>query len=130
MAEGHRSPVVPVLLFSVVCTAATWFVLRITGHGFAWPFSVVLAWFTLISLVLLSWQERAWGADARPFIRRFMGGLVIKLIVSLALLFLLIRLVPATMASALASAFALLYLAFLGFNTAWLVGRMRSVPRG
>lgn len=129
MAEGHRSPVLPVLLFSAVCVAATWGALAITGHTFSWPFAVILAWFAGISLVLLSWQERAWGPNVQPFIRRFMGGLVIKLLVSLALLFILINAVPAGTATPLAAAFALLYLAFLGFSTAWLVARMRSAPK-
>jgi len=129
MFEGHRSPVLPVLLFSAVCTAATWFALRVTGYAFSWPFAAVLGWFAIISLVLLSWQERAWGTDVRPFIRRFMVGLVVKLLASLVLLFVLIRVVPQTMAAPLATAFALLYLVFLAFGTAWLIGRMRSVPR-
>lgn len=65
----------------------------------------------------------------RPFIRRFMGGLVIKLLASLVLFFVLMKVVPAAMAAPLVAAFALLYLAFLGFGTAWLVGRMRSLPK-
>ncbi|MEO8591577.1 MAG: hypothetical protein ABI432_19505 [Flavobacteriales bacterium] len=129
MTEGHRSPVLPVLVFSTICTAATWLALRITGYALSWPFAVVLVWFALISLVLLSWQERAWGADVQPFVRRFMAGLVIKLLASLALLFILVKTVPKPVAAPLVASFALLYLAFLGFSTAWLIGRMRSVPR-
>lgn len=99
------------------------------GHAFTWPYVVILGWFAVISLVLLSWQERAWGPDVRPFIRRFMGGLVIKLLASLVLFFVLMKIVPGTITAPLAAAFALLYLAFLGFGTTWLVGRMRSLPK-
>ena len=128
MVEG-RPPVVPVLLFSAACAVVTAVVLHFAGHPFTWPFAVVLGWFTLISLLLLTWQERALGPDVQPFIRRFMGGLVLKLLISLVLLIVLVKVVRVTPVAPLAATFALLYFAFLTFSTVRLAGLLRRSKR-
>lgn len=104
-------------------------VLHLTDRPFSWPFAAMLAWFATVTLGLLSWQERAWGPAVQPFIRRFMGGMVLKLLGSMVLLFVLVRSIPEAMVREVASTFLLLYLAYLAFTTIWLVGRMRSIPR-
>ena len=129
MEQSRRNAVLPVLLFGLLCTGVTWYVLHLFSVAFTWPFVVILVWFTLVTLALLLWQERAVGADLRPFMRRFMAGLVVKLLGSMVLLFLLIQVAPAGSTRALAAAFALLYLAYLGFGTARLIGRMRNQVR-
>ena len=58
-----------------------------------------------------------------------MTGLVLKMLVSLFLLLGIVFLVPRDLALPLALSFALLYLAFLGFSTARLVGMSRHLPR-
>ncbi|MBK7085615.1 MAG: hypothetical protein IPH53_13520 [Flavobacteriales bacterium] len=126
MAKSRRTAVLPVLLFSVLCTGVTWYTLRLLSVVLTWPFAVMLVWFATVTLALLLWQERAVGADLRPFMRRFMAGLVIKLLGSLVLLFVLMRLVPTESAKPMAVSFALLYLAYLSFGTARLVGSMRQ----
>lgn len=128
MPEG-RSPVLPVLLFSAACCAVTALVLHLVGQPFTWPFAVVLAWFTLITLILLTWQERSLGDDVRPFIRRFMGGLVLKLLISLLVLAILVKAVDTTPLRALAGTFVLLYFAFLVFSTIRLAGQLRRIKK-
>lgn len=129
MAEDQGSPVLPVLLFSAVCAVITAGALHFFGIPFTWPYAVVLCWFTLVSLLLLTWQERALGPDVQPFIRRFMGGMVLKLLVSLVLLIILVKVVQGVDAKPLSSTFALLYFAFLTFSTIRLAGRLRSTKR-
>ncbi|MBL7939695.1 MAG: hypothetical protein JNL43_10075 [Flavobacteriales bacterium] len=117
------------LLFSAMCAVVTAGTLRLLGVPFTWPYALVLAWFTLVSLLLLSWQEKALGPDVRVFIRRFMGGMVLKLLVSLVLLIILVKAVRGVDPKPLSSTFALLYFAYLAFTTARLAGRLRSIQR-
>lgn len=121
-----RSPVIPVLLFCALCWATTWFCLHYMGSAFTWPYGVALAWFSILTLVLHLWQERAAPSDIKGFIRRFMAGLVLKLLLSLLLLGIVLRtLPPAEPRSPFVLAFALLYLAFLGFSTTRLVNILK-----
>ncbi len=122
-----RSPLFPVLLFSTVCWATTWFCVHWSGWSFTWPYAVVLTWFTLLTLALHLWQERAAPSDIKGFIRRFMAGLILKLLLSLLVLALLLhKLPPGGERTPFVMAFALLYLAFLGFSTARLVGILKQ----
>ncbi len=129
MAEDQRSPVLPVLLFSAGCAVITAVGFRSLGLPFTWPYAFVLCWFTLISLLLLIWQERALGPDVQRFIRRFMGGMVLKLLLSLVLLIFLVKAVPAVHVKPLSTTFALLYFAYLAFSTIRLASRLRSILR-
>ncbi len=81
---------------------------------------MLLVYFTTITLVLLTWQERRTATDIKGFIRRFMVGMVTKLLGSLVVLFILLLLVPHEPRSPLTIAFAALYVAFLVFSTARL----------
>jgi len=114
-------------LFSGICAAATWLIFNAIDRPFIWPYAVALGWFTIISLILLTWQDRSQGPNIQPFIRRFMGGMLIKLLVSLILLFVLVKSVSKEIVSPMASTFLLLYLAYLGFSTVWLVKRIRGI---
>lgn len=120
MPQPRTSAVVPVLLFGALCAAALIFSLRLGGRPVTWPFVAVLVYFTLLSLLIHLWQEQVVGGDARRFIRRFMAGLVIKLLLSLGVVVALAMFSGAEKAP-LITAFVLLYLAFLAFGTARLV---------
>jgi F0F1-type ATP synthase assembly protein I len=129
MAQGLRAPFLPVLLFTCVCTAATWFGLRLMDLPFHWSYGLVIGYLAGFTLFLHRWQEGALHTDPKGFVRRFMTGLVLKMLISLFLLLAIVFLVPRDLALPLALTFALLYLAFLGFSTARLVGFSRDLPR-
>lgn len=120
MASARPSPVFPVLLFSALCAGALWFSLHLGDRDFSWPFISMIAYFTLLSLLLHLWQERMVHRDPRLFIRRFMGGLVLKLLLSLVVVVVLVKTSSVEKVPVI-TAFALLYLAYLGFSTARLV---------
>ncbi|MEO8069744.1 MAG: hypothetical protein ABI599_18755 [Flavobacteriales bacterium] len=126
-----RSPAFPILLFSAAVALATWFALYLSGRAFAWPHVIILGYFATISLVLHAWQEKS-ASDAKLFMRRFMTGLVVKLMLSLVLLVILVVVLPTDAVKPLTVVFVLLYLAFLGFSTARLVMLIRkpAVPTG
>ena len=97
------------------------------GLAFTWPYVAVLTWFSLVTLVLHLWQEGAAAINIQGFIRRFMAGLVIKLLLSLMLLVVVAKkLPPEVERMPFVMAFALLYLAFLGFSTARLVAVLKQ----
>ena len=107
----------------------TWCVLHFTARAFIWHHVVLLVYFTAITLVLLSWQERRAITDIKGFVRRFMLGMVIKLMGSLVLLFVLLRLAPKDITNQLTVTFALLYFAFLIFSTVRLTMILRRVSK-
>lgn len=115
-----------VILFAAACSAAVFLGLRLSGHPFTWHFGVLLGYFALVTLLLLLWQEPRAASDIKGFIRRFMGGLVLKLLGSLVLLFALVKLAPLELLRPLTITFALLYFAFLTFSTLRLTRRVRS----
>ena len=127
MARLRPSPVLPVLLFSLSCAVALWFSLYLGERTFTWPFVVMIVYFSGLSLVLHLWQERTVHVNARLFIRRFMGGLVMKLLLSLVVVVVLVK-ISAEDKVPVITAFALLYLAYLGFSTARL-GMLLKRPR-
>lgn len=120
-----RTSPVAILLFTLFCTAATWFALGALGLRFAWPYAAIATWFCAVSLLLHAWQERELAGDIKRFMRRFMAGLVLKLLASLVLAMVLMFLV-ADDRKAVMIVFVLWYLAFLGFSTARLVMLLRS----
>lgn len=126
-----RSPALPIILFSAAVALATWFTLYLSGRSFGWPYVVMLVYFASISLVLHAWQEQSAG-DAKVFMRRFMTGLVVKLMLSLVLLVVLVVVLPTDAVKPITVVFVLLYLAFLGFSTARLVMLIRktAAPSG
>jgi hypothetical protein len=106
-----------------------WFGMRAVGRPVVWQFWFILGYFGVITTVLLLWQERSAGADIKAFIRRFMAGLVIKLLLSLALLFILLRTLPHPLTSAFVVVFSLLYLGFLAFSTGRLSLLLRKLQQ-
>jgi FlaA1/EpsC-like NDP-sugar epimerase len=112
------------LLFGAACGIGMALALRLFHISFGWPFWVLLAYFTVLTALLLPWQEAA-ASETKRFIRRFMAGLVAKLLGSLAVLFVLLLVAPEELRSPVSVAFALLYLACLTFGTARLFVRLR-----
>ena len=110
------SSYVPVLVFSSVCAIGTWAGLSLTGNVFTWHFAFLLGYFTLVTIGLLFWQEGS-VKQTNMFIRRFMAGLVIKLMGSLVLLAVLLKISPDLVDKPLTVVFAILYLAYLAFST-------------
>jgi hypothetical protein len=123
-----RSLVPATVLFTLLCLGATWFALGALEQRFSWPHAVVAAWFLIVSLLLHRWQERDLSTDIRRFMRRFMTGLVLKLLASLALLALLLFLLDHDRKPFMI-VFVLWYLAFLGFSTARLVLLLKRSQR-
>ena len=117
-------PYIPLLLFSALCAIATWCGLHFTGHAFTWHFALLLGYFAIVTLGLLYWQEGSAG-QANIFIRRFMAGLVVKLMGSLILLAILVKTSPPHLTAPLGIVFACLYVAFLGYS----VVRLSKVVR-
>ncbi|MFT3884420.1 MAG: hypothetical protein QM724_03015 [Flavobacteriales bacterium] len=127
MATARRSsPVVPILVFSAICAAATFGVLTALHLPFTWHYAAVIIYLAGITLVLHHWQEGALITDPKGFVNRFMLGLVGKMLVSLVLIVAVLFLLPRPTALPLALTFAMLYLAFLGFSTVRLMGRSRG----
>lgn len=129
MTQGRRtSPLVPVLLFTVVCGACTALVVRLAGLSLHWGYGAVLIYLGGVTLLLHLWQERAMVNDPKGFVRRFMAGLMLKMFVSIVAVAVILLTLPRAQAVPLALAFALLYLAFLGFSTGRLVHLSRRQP--
>ncbi|MBV6405917.1 MAG: hypothetical protein IT228_02380 [Flavobacteriales bacterium] len=124
-----RSPVAAVLLFTLACGGATGLLLWLTGTPWHWGYAAVLVYLGGITLLLHRWQERALVEDPKGFVRRFMTGLTLKMFVSIVAVAVVLLTLPRDRAVPLALAFALLYLAFLGFSTGRLVNLSRRPPR-
>ncbi len=130
MTQGRSaSPVVPVLLFTAVCGAATALILRLAELPWHWGYAVALAFLSGTTLLLHLWQEHALVADPKGFVRRFMAGLTLKMFAGIVAVALVLVTLPRAEAVPLALAFTLLYLAFLGFGTGRLVNLSRRQPR-
>ena len=124
-----RAPfLLPLLLFSALCALATWCGVYFTGHSFTWHFTFLLTFFTLVTFGLLTWQERS-TARANIFIRRFMGGLVMKMLGSLIVFAILLKVAPAEVDKPLTVAFAGLYVAYLAFSTVRLSQVIRTAGK-
>lgn len=117
--------VIALLLFTAfvaVALVATLDLLHIPPHPI---FYAEIAFFATITYVLLTWQEAALVTDPKGFVRRFMTGLVVKMLVSLMLVLIIAFLAPRPQAIALVLGFALLYLAYLVFSVARLMMRSK-----
>ena len=119
---------VPLLVFSAACALATFGGLKALNIPFTWHFGFLLAYFMLVTFALLAWQERG-TAQTNIFIRRFMAGLVIKLMGSLIVLAILLKVSPEEVDKPLSIAFVGLYLAYLVFSTARLARVMRTAGK-
>lgn len=126
MSQGRRSPLVPTLLFALACSGLLYGTLHVIGQPFHWAYAAILAYLTLTTLALHLWQEGGPDTDPKVLMRRYMTGLVLKMMVSLVLLLIIVLASPKTLVIPLAISFALLYLAFLGFSTARLSGLTKN----
>lgn len=124
-----RTPfLLPLVLLSALAALATWGGLYACDVPFTWQFVLLLVYYPAITTALLTWQERAAG-QTNVFIRRFMGGLVMKLLASIVLGAILLKATPASADKPLLLAFAALYVTFLAFSTMRLSRVMRSTVR-
>lgn len=103
----------------------TWGALVLAELPYHPAFALTALYFTALTYVLLHWQEQAMVEDPKGFVRRFMLGLMLKMMVSLILVVCIMLLGPKQVLLPLVLSFALLYLAFLGFSTFRLVTRSR-----
>ncbi|MFZ1331148.1 MAG: hypothetical protein WAR83_03120 [Flavobacteriales bacterium] len=125
--EAHKwSFAIPLLLFSLACGGVTWVALYFAHEPFAPVQIAVLCYFATLSFILLAWQEQALVSDPKGFVRRFMLGMVLKMFISLGILFYLISILDDETEKPFAATFILLYMAFLGFTTVRLVTRLRA----
>jgi hypothetical protein len=115
----------PLVLFGALCALVTWGVVYFTANPFTWHFVFLLVFFPAITFALLSWQERS-TAQTNIFIRRFMGGLVMKLMGSLIVFAFLLKAAPPEVDRPLTVAFAGLYLIYLAYSTVRLSNIMRT----
>lgn len=129
MAPRRWSFLVPILLF----TAAMGLLLWIAFYGFQQPLGpahgIMLLWFAAITTALHLWQEHSMATDPKGFVRRFMAGLMLKMLLSLGVLVVVLIRAPKATVMPNGIAFALLYLAFLAFSTARLTGLSRKLPK-
>ena len=129
MAPRRWSFVLPIVVFAAICLVVTWLVLFALGIAFTALHGTFVAWFGLMTIGLHAWQEHAMARDPKGFVRRFMAALMLKMVLSLALLALVLITVPGTDAVPAALVFALIYLAFLTFSTVRLTKLSRK-PSG
>ncbi len=128
VASGRWSFLFPLLAFVGVCGAAMTLTLRFAAVPVTALYWGMLTFFALLTFILHTWQERVHGTDPKAFVRRFMAGLVIKMMLSLVTLLVLLITLPREHLIPVAITFALLYLAFLAFSTSRSVGLMRQRP--
>ncbi len=108
------------MLIGAVCAACMVGGLYLAQMPFDWRYGLLLGYFILVSFFLLLWQEGASG-KANIFIRRFMAGLVFKLMGSLILLAILVKTAPAELIAPMTIIFVGLYVVFMGFSVARLM---------
>lgn len=107
-----------------MCMAAG---LHLAGKPFDWRYGILLVYFILVSWLLLRWQENA--ADKTSvFIRRFMAGLIIKLMGSVILMVVLVKTSPDGTTIPLVITFVGLYVLFMAFSVSRLM-RIARTPR-
>lgn len=119
---------VPLLVIAALSSVVAWAGVHFTENLFTWHFVFLLVFFPVVTFLLLSWQERSSG-QANIFIRRFMGGLVIKLMGSLIVFAVLLKVAPPEVDKPLTVVFAGLYVIYLAFSTIRLSGVMRTAGK-
>ena len=115
-------------LFTLAAAAATAAVYALAHWPFGLPELAVPLFLGTVASILLAWQEGALETDPRGFMHRFMLGLAMKLLASLAAVALILFLLPRRHGVRLALTFAVLYLVFLAFTTVRLSARPRNRP--
>lgn len=118
----------PLLLIGAACAAGMIGGLHLSGKPFDWRYALLLGYFIIVSFFLLRWQEGA--ADkTNIFVRRFMAGLIIKLMGSIVLMVILMKVSPAEMTLPLVIIFVCLYVAFMSFSVARLMRIIKAPHR-
>lgn len=115
------------MLIGAACAACMVGGLYLAKVPFNWRFALLLAYFLIVSFFLLRWQEGASG-QVNVFIRRFIGGLTIKLMGSVVLMVILVKTSPAEMTLPLVFLFIGLYVVFTSYSVARLM-RIIQTPR-
>lgn len=128
MANGPRSLLVAILLFTTLCGAVLVAVLVAFGQTPTLFHGLALAYFAGLTWTLHRWQESGLDTDPQGMVRRFMTGLVMKMLFSLIMLVGLVLLAPPSVGMQLGVSFGALYLAFLTFSTVRLSALLRR-PR-
>ena len=129
LAARRWSFLIPIVLFTLACSVITVFVLWSidrTVHQHIWG---IISYFMLLTTFLHAWQERASEHDPKGFIRRYLAGLSIKMLLSLFILIALLLSIAKEDRLVIALIFILLYLAYLGFSTARMALLIRKLPR-
>lgn len=120
---------VPLAIFTACCGVALYGMLALLGVPLTVHFAGILLFFAAFTGLLHAWQEHAFGADPKGFVRRFMAALMGKMFLSLVILVVLLITLPAALTVPVALSFALLYLAFLVFSTVRLMRLGKSTPQ-
>ncbi len=107
-----------------VCTVAG---LHLAGVPFDWRYALLLIYFVNVTSLLLGWQEKV-AEQTAVFIRRFLVGLIIKLMGSVVLMVILVKIGPPGSATPLAITFVGLYVLFTTFSVSRLMKVIRA-PR-
>jgi hypothetical protein len=129
MAPPRWSFLIPIALFSAAMAVLLWLALFGLRVPFGPEHAIMLAWFALVTTALHLWQEHAMASDPKGFVRRFMGGLMLKMLLSLGVLVVLLLRAPKETLMVSGIVFAALYLAFLAFSTVRLSGLSRKLPK-
>ena len=129
MAPQRWSFLIPIVLFSTAMAVLLWLALFGLRVPFGPEHAIMLAWFALVTTALHLWQEHAMASDPKGFVRRFMGGLMLKMLLSLGVLIVLLLRAPKETLMVSGIVFAALYLAFLAFSTVRLSGLSRKLPK-
>lgn len=122
----HGGPTLPVLAFSACCTLVLAGVLHLTHQPFGPVVMGTVVYFLSFTLLLHRWQESTLRSDPKTSVRRFMTGLVIKMMVSLMVLLVTLLVLPREERLVFAMVFAGLYLAHLAFSTVRLQRLIRQ----
>ena len=124
-----RSFYLPFVVFVLACALVLVAVLYLNGSLITPHYAGVLLYFAAVTGFLHYWQENALVTDPKGFVRRFMAGLMLKMLLSMVVLVLLLFTAPKPIAIPLALSFAVLYLAFLAFSTLRLMKLSRGGPK-
>lgn len=99
--------------------------LYLAGRPFDVRYALLLVYFILVTWLLLRWQERV-AEQTTLFIRRFLTGLIIKLMGSVVLMVILVKTAPTVLKTPLVIVFVGLYVLFTTFSVSRLMKVIRA----
>ena len=115
----------PVMLIGAASAACMVGGLHLAGQPFDWRYGLLLAYFILVTWLLLRWQESV-ADQTTVFIRRFLAGLTIKLMGSVVLMVILVKTAPAALKTPMVIVFVGLYVLFTTFSVSRLMKVIRA----